>query len=124
MANTATAGSSLAIRLGQADNEPVIPYKISIDTTDTLLTVHSPTSPNKQVGLVGIIFSETAATNLTLVSGSDEQVIIELGTNQGAWHNIGGLKFCTSSGQPLRIKSSVPITSMLLFVVESHYFNA
>lgn len=123
MANTATAQTALSI--GVAGANQVIPYVISLDTTGADLTIRTPATGN-MVGIVGLAYREASAHNLTIKTGSTTLLVAEFAaTDAGTFIPIGsgGLLAVTAKSEALVIQTSVIITSMLMYVVESAKFN-
>jgi len=128
MANTATLIDTIPIRVGKIG--PVYEYELNIDTTGTDLTVRDPAVATNRIWVVGIFFSESTATNLTLKSGTTKSHTLELASNQGitGFTDQNGFYFVTLPGDSLIIQSSAAITTALgkdlvLRVVEGLAFN-
>ncbi len=115
--NTATEKTALPIRVYGVG--PVRPYEITLDTTDTDLTIRTPVSGNMAC-IVGIDLSEGTAANVTFSSASDTNLYLELAANQGLAQNIGqGIFYCSQPGEALKVKSSAAITGFWINVIEA-----
>ncbi|MBX2861172.1 MAG: hypothetical protein KTR14_08050 [Vampirovibrio sp.] len=112
-ANTAT--EQTARRINFSGEGPVRYVMASLDTVDTDLTVYDP--PSKRMAcVVGIRMSNSSPVNLTLKSGSDTMVTLELASNQGLWGG-GNTPLCTAPGEDLIIQASAPVNSVLFELV-------
>lgn len=118
MANTATAQTALPIH-PKSLGVDVTPYVIAIDTADSDLTIITP-SAGAMVCVAGIMFSEGTAGTLTFKSGTTPLMALELAANQGLFLPLGSqIYFATQPGEALKIRSSVPITNMLIYVAST-----
>ena len=99
------------------DGSPVRYVAVAFDTTASDLIIYSPAT-GFSACLIGLDFSETSASNLTIKSGSDTLVTLELGANQGTWGSAGGVPICTERGEDLIFNVSVAISTMLAKLVE------
>ena len=119
MANTATAQTALPIQTrGVGVN--VTPYVIAIDTVDTDLTIITPANSSAMAVVVGLMFSESTAANITFKSGSTTLLKVELSGSQGLYLPLGDQVYlATQPGEALKIQSSAAITNMLMFVAET-----
>lgn len=118
MSNTATAQTALPITTrGVGVN--VTPYVIAIDTVDTDLTIVTPTG-TAMACVVGMMFSEGTAGTLTFKSGTTTLMALELAANQGLFLPLGDqVYFATQPAEALKIRSSVAITNMLVYVAST-----
>lgn len=115
MSNTATElfqNESRIYGLG-----PVRTVQITFDTVDEDLVVHSPIAGNSAF-LTKLVFSEADAANLTIKSGSDSLVVLQLAANQGVWTPQDGIPIHTEYGEDLIMQCSVAIATMVAYIVE------
>lgn len=120
MANSATADTALKIYVkGALLASPVIPVRVTMDTTSSDLTLYTPASTN-YVGIVGATFSEiTAATNVTLKSGSTTLTTLELAAGTPFAIPLSKNPWIVSNlGEALKVNVSAVVSTMLLYVVE------
>ncbi len=122
MANTATAKSPLPISIWGATF--VTPVECTFDTTGTDLVVYTPT-PGNMTAIVGILYSEATAHNISLTSGSDLECTLELSANGGMSQGIGrSLVYVTQPGQALKIQTSAAISGpMIIYIIEAFRFK-
>lgn len=119
MANAASKIAETAM-----SGKTIIEYRISIDTVDTDLTIHTPASGN-QVFVMNVIGSDSTAANITWKSGSSTTIVPpELAANQGLWGKVNRDEFCffTAINGALVIQSSAAITGLLVHVYENNHF--
>ena len=122
MANTATLVSTSSITIAGVD--VVYGYAIAIDTINTDLTIRTPAA-TKMIGVVGWVHRENAAYDFSFKSSpSTTLVTIETAsTTSPVPVLIGqGVLAVTVPGQALIVQSTVVVTSMLLYVIESDRF--
>jgi hypothetical protein len=94
---------------------------VAFDTINTDFTVFTPSS-GKHAILVGLVFSETDAFNLTMTNGSTAMGALEVSAGNGALMGAGTKPiFFTDKGSALKAKVSVA-GNIRFFVVESDRF--
>jgi hypothetical protein len=118
MVNTATAQTALPIHTKSVGLD-IVPHVVTIDTVDTDLTIVTPTG-TAMACVVGIMFSEGTAGTLTFKSGTTTLMALELAANQGLFLPLGDqIYFATQPGEALKIRSTVAITNMLIYVAST-----
>ena len=124
MANTATLlGAIPAGYTDVGDSAAVQVYNISIDTAASDLTIYTPDS-DKRWACLGILYSESAAHNLTLKSGSTTLATLEFssgGLSQGLGE--GAFLMGVDEGDGFVIQSSAAISSMLIYVQQVNFLR-
>jgi hypothetical protein len=95
-------------------------YQIVIDTVDTDLTIATPATAAR-LWVAGILFSQETPATVSFISGADEKEYpIGLAANQGFdGLTDKGFYFVTNPSEPLKIKSSAAITSLILRIIEA-----
>lgn len=120
MANSATALTKVPIGLKNSGyGGGTTPVLVVIDTTGADLTVFTPASGNRWA-LVGWVYGEATAHNLTVKSGSTSMLVCEFPANTVVREKIqnGIILSGLAAGDALVIQSSAAISSMLMYLTE------
>jgi hypothetical protein len=120
MANTANL---VATTPRSTSKGPVYSYQVSIDTTASDLTLHTPASGNR-VFLVGVVLCDSTANTITFKSGATALCAPELAASSPVFHPVAGggdekWLLATAKGQALVISCSALLTNALFHVVEA-----
>lgn len=93
----------------------VVAGSLAANTDNVVFTAQN----DKNAYIVGQIFAETSATNMTYKNGSESVITTELAANQGALLPIGsGVIFGAEKGTAIIVNPSVEISSAVFYVVE------
>jgi len=107
---------TLPIRIGGVGPVHVISGSLTSSTDEIIYTP----AADKCAFLVGQLFSETDATNITYKSGSDTIVTVELATNQGIYDKVSeGIITASEMGAVLIANPSVSVSSAVFYVIEA-----
>lgn len=119
MANSATALTPIRI-LARTPRQPrgvITPVVVVLDTTASALTLYTPEA-GKYAALLGMVYAESTAHNLTFTSGSTELCTLEQPANTSVIQPIGRPMLITNEGEALKITTSVAITGKMLFYIQ------
>lgn len=123
MANVVTTLSAIPVSFANVQGfQKITPVKLTLDTAGVDITVYTPSSTSKYVGIAGLTFASGSALSLTVKSASTTLVTIPLAANQMASKGVGtgdGIWLFTQLGEALifNFTTAVPATA-LVYVVE------
>jgi hypothetical protein len=94
-------------------------YLVAIDTTGTDQTIHTPASTNTAC-ITGMYFLDSAAQDVSIKLNASVYITLKLAANQGVFDKMTGLGgICSVIGQPIKVKSSGTMATMLFYVIET-----
>ena len=119
MANSRVVHAARTANLRNGSSKSsLIPITVSLDTAADF-TVYTPVNADAYVAVLGFLFADATASNLTIKSGSTTLVTLELAANTGLYQPVNGdIMLETAIGEALVFNASATMSSILVHVME------